>query len=180
MAVGYVVPNGKAQDIDTLATALAAEVNISAAVQVRDVPEVDNNVEAVKVTGTAEVDITNAIAAMTGTAGVALVFQFHHGGATSGNNTISIGGQTTANIAFNATNTAVDTAITALSTVTACTVTGSGTAADPYVVTITEVGDKGDVSVNVVDSNAQPQLQVNVQGEDAVVGALLLPGTTIA
>lgn len=64
MATALVEPTGVAQDLDTLATALAAEANISAATEDVDVPEVMLGRKAVRVTGTAEVDITNAITAV--------------------------------------------------------------------------------------------------------------------
>lgn len=120
-----------------------------------------------------------AVAAMTGYAGQALKFQFHLNGATSGNVDVSIGGQT-ASIAYDDADSDVDTAITALSTVTACTVSGSGTAADPFVVTITEVGDKGDVSIANDDADALPELSVHQVGKDAIPGAVLLSGYTPA
>lgn len=64
MAVGYVEPIGVAADLDVLAADLAGEANISAAVEVVDVPEVMDGRKSVKVTGTAGVDITNAITAV--------------------------------------------------------------------------------------------------------------------
>lgn len=64
MATVLVTPTTVAQDLDTLATALAAEANISAATEDIDVPEGMNGRKAVRVTGTASVDITNAIAAV--------------------------------------------------------------------------------------------------------------------
>ena len=57
----------------------------------------------------------------------------------SGNFKLSLGAQTTSNIAYNASAGTVQTRIqTDLSTtITACTVTGSGTAGSPYIVTVT-------------------------------------------
>ena len=57
------------------------------------------------------------------------------GAATGGTFTLTVGGQTTANIAYNASTSTVDSALVALSTVVAVTVTGTGTIADPWIVT---------------------------------------------
>lgn len=64
MATVLVTPINVAQDLDALATALDAELNISAAVEDIDVPEAMLGRKAVRVTGTAGVDITNAITAV--------------------------------------------------------------------------------------------------------------------
>ncbi len=64
MAIGYVEPLGVAADLDALAVLLEAEVNISDATEVVDVPEVLDGRKSIKVTGTAGVDITNAITAV--------------------------------------------------------------------------------------------------------------------
>lgn len=64
MAVGLVIPKNVAQNLSTLATALAGEVNISSAVVVPSQGEPDVKRHHVKVTGTAGADITNAIAAV--------------------------------------------------------------------------------------------------------------------
>ena len=126
-------------------------------------------------------EIEAAIAAMVGDPGKALVFQFHVGGATSGTGVLTIGADT-CDIEFNDADTDVDTAITAMTTVTACAVSGDGTLVAPFVVTITEVGDKDGVSVapGTLAGGVLPRLQVHVAGEDAVVGAVLASGTSIA
>src|SRR4051794_4535523 len=66
--------------------------------------------------------------------------------ATAGNFTLTIGGQTTANIAFNAAASAVATAINNLDAVSGATVTGGPGAAGgltPYVVTIPDIEGTG-------------------------------------
>lgn len=60
MATGYVVPSNSAQDLATLAAALDAQLNITAAA----VDPGSTKVARVEVTGTAAVDITNAITAV--------------------------------------------------------------------------------------------------------------------
>lgn len=60
------------------------------------------------------------------------------GAASAGNFTLTVGGQTTANIAYNAAATAVKSALELLSTVTSATVTGS--AGGPYTVLLTGNG----------------------------------------
>lgn len=61
---------------------------------------------------------------------------------TGGTFTLTFDGQTTGNIAYNASAGTVDTALEALSTITSVTVTGTGTPADPYVVTFTDPGNQ--------------------------------------
>lgn len=64
MATAKVVPANVAQNLSTLATALDAELNISAAVVVPSLGNVDEKRAHVLVTGTAAIDITNAITAV--------------------------------------------------------------------------------------------------------------------
>ena len=68
-----------------------------------------------------------------------IVTQVSLGTPSAGNFTLSFNGQTTGNIAFNATNAVVQTALTGLSSIgaTGCTVTGGPGNTTPYVVTFT-------------------------------------------
>ena len=58
------------------------------------------------------------------------------GGALGGTWTLTVDGQTTSGIVDDAADSVVETAVEALSTVTAATVTGAGTIASPWIITI--------------------------------------------
>jgi len=73
----------------------------------------------------------------TGVANVFEVVSFWVDGDT-GTFTLSYGGQETATIAAGAANTLIDTRLTALSTITDVAVAGTGTKADPYIVTFAD------------------------------------------
>ena len=76
------------------------------------------------------------------------------GAATGGTFTITVAGQTTANIAYNASTSAVDSALVALSTVAAVTVTGTGTIADPWIITFDD--PTGPLAVSGTGTNLTP------------------------
>ena len=69
-------------------------------------------------------------------AGVKEVFSVDRGTSTGGTFTLTVDGQTTSATAFDAAAATVETNVEALSTVTTATVTGTGTAGDPWIVTI--------------------------------------------
>jgi len=174
MAVGYVTPLGLAQDIDALAVLLAAKPNISAAVEVIDVPDVMLGRMAVKVTGTAIADITNAVD------GVAEVSTIDWNDATAGNGTITVDAQTTANVLFDATAADVKTALELLSSVTSVTVTGVGSVADPYIVTFADLVTHA-VSITDFDLTGGPgNIVETTAGITAVPNCVVLEGTTPA
>lgn len=174
MAVGYATPHGVAGDLDTLATSIAAKPNISAAVEVVDVPEVMRGRKAIKVTGTDANDVRAAVQSG--------VFKLNDGDSVSGNFTITVDGQTTANIAFNANAAAVVSALEALSTVEVgdVTVTGTGSVADPFILTFVgrNVDTGGEaypvVTVTDVDLSGTPTITL------PVTGVRILPGTSVA
>lgn len=174
MAVGYATPHGVAGDLDTLATSIAAKPNISAAVEVVDVPEAMMGRKAIKVTGTAVNDILAAVESNT-----VLV---NDNDASAGNFTITVDGATTGNILFNDNAATVDAALEALSTVAAgeVTVTGVGSVADPFVIVFDRDVDQGGVSYPVV-SVADVDLTGGPPNVSApVAGVRILPGTTPA
>lgn len=174
MAVGYATPHGVAGDLDTLATSIAAKPNISAAVEVVDVPEAMQGRKAIKVTGTAVNDILVAVESNT-----VLV---DDNDASAGNFTITVDGVASGSILFNSSAATVDTAVEAISTVAVgeVTVTGVGSVADPYVIVFDRDVDQGGVSFPVVtvqdvDLTGGPP---NVSAP--VSGVRILPGTTPA
>ena len=69
-------------------------------------------------------------------AGVKEVFNVDRGTSTGGTFTLTVNGQTTGAIAFDAAAGTVETAVEALSTVTTATVSGTGTVGAPWIVTI--------------------------------------------
>ena len=73
--------------------------------------------------------------------------------ATGGTFTLTFSGQTTAAIAYNATATTVESALEALSNITAVTVTGSGTSGDPWVVTFVDPGSQNVAEMTADDTN---------------------------
>jgi len=73
-------------------------------------------------------------------------------GATGGTFTLTFGGQTTAATAFGAAASLVDTRLTALSTINDVTVTGTGTALDPYLITFTD--PSGNVALMTGDATS--------------------------
>lgn len=174
MAVGYATPNGVAGDLDSLATLIAAKPNISAAVEVVDVPEAMNGRKAIKVTGTAVNDILTAVESNT--------FIVDDNDASAGNFTITVDGATTASIAFNDNAAAVVSALEAISTVDAgdVAVTGVGSVADPFVIVFTRDVDNGGesfpvVSVADVDLTGGPP-----NARTPVADVQILPGTVPA
>jgi hypothetical protein len=70
------------------------------------------------------------------TAGVKEVLTIHRGAASGGTWTLTVDEQETSDINWNAAAGTVETAVEALSSVTAATVTGAGTSGDPWVITI--------------------------------------------
>lgn len=131
MATVLVTPINVAQDLDTLATALGAKPAISAAVEDIDVPEVMRGRKAVRVTGTAAKDINAAVSAQSR--------NVDRGTSTGGTFTLTIDGDTTAAIAYNASAAAVESAVEAVAAVSAVvSVTGTGTVGDPWIITFAE------------------------------------------
>jgi hypothetical protein len=167
MAVGRAVPRTVAGDVAALATTIAGETNISAAVVVPSVGEADVKRTHIKVTGTAVRDVLAAID--TNGANVAV------GAASAGNFTITVDGQTTANIAYNAAASAVKSALEALSTVILATVSGTGSAADPWVCTVDDDGSERTITVADVDLTGG-SLTVTTP----IANVQILPGTTPA
>lgn len=64
------------------------------------------------------------------------------GTSTGGTWTLTVDGETSGAIAYNANAAAVDTAVEAITGVTSVTVTGAGTVADPWVITFVDTGPK--------------------------------------
>ena len=79
-------------------------------------------------------------------AGVKEVATVDRGTSTGGTYTLTVSGQTTAAIAFDAAASAVKSALELLSTVTTVTVTGTGTVGDPWVCTFDDPIQSLDVS----------------------------------
>ena len=104
--------------------------------------------------------------------------------ADSGTFTITYSGQTTGNIAFDATAAAVDTAMELLSNVTATAVTGTGTSASPWLITFSDPAgaidevtatDTGLVEVNVVTESTAGAGTEKFAFHSGIDGVLVLP-----
>ncbi len=91
-------------------------------------PNRTNNVTALTVS-------TDTLQIVTLSSCVAEIESVDVGVASGGTFTLTVGGQTTGNIDYDATAAVVDTAVTLLSTVVAVTVTGAGTIASPWLIT---------------------------------------------
>ena len=72
--------------------------------------------------------------------------------ATGGTFTLTFSGQTTAAMAYNAAAATVESALEALTNITAVTVTGSGTGADPWVVTFMDPGKQNVAEMTADDT----------------------------
>ena len=107
-------------------TAAAAQTN--KLLRVSAGPNRSNNVTALTVS-------TDTLQVVTLSSCVAEIESVDVGVASGGTFTLTVGGQTTGNIVYNASAAVVDTAVTALSTVVAVTVTGAGTLGDPWLIT---------------------------------------------
>lgn len=174
MAVGYATPFGVAGDLDALATAIGNKPNISDATEVIDVPEVTDLRFAIKVTGTDADDVKAAVESN--------VYKVDDGNATAGHYTITVDGDTTANIAFDDDAAAAKAALEALDSVDSVTVTGAGSKADPFVLTFDRDVDQGGESFPVVTST-----DVDLVGGDGdtnitspVANVRIVPGTTVS
>lgn len=168
MAVGRAVPRTIAGDLGSLATSIAAKPAISAAVVVPSLGEVDVLRPHIKVTGTAVKDVRAAIDTNS--------FNVDHGGSTSGNFTLTVDGVATGNIAYNASAATVKSDLEGLSTVVLATVTGTGTVADPFVVTLDDTGSERTCSGTDVDLAGGSGLTVSTPVDNVQI----LPGSTIA
>jgi len=73
--------------------------------------------------------------------------------ATAGTFTLTFSGQTTADIAYNASAAIVESSLEALSNITDVTVTGVGTSGDPWVVTFVNPGKQNVAEMTADDSN---------------------------
>ncbi len=73
--------------------------------------------------------------------------------ATAGTFTLTFSGQTTADIAYNASAATVESALEALSTITDVTVTGVGTSGDPWVVIFVNPGKQNVAEMTADDTN---------------------------
>ncbi len=122
-----------------------------------------------------------------GATGVNEVQSFYNN-ANAGTFTITYTGQTTSALAFDISAADLDTALQALSNVTAVTVTGTGTSGDPWIVTFTNPGgaidectatDTGLIEINVVGEQTPgagtEKFAVHI-GEDGVVDLSYNPG----
>lgn len=132
MPIGLVAPKRVAAKLDTLATSIAAKPGITSATVVPSATKVDVLRRHIEVDGVTAADVQAAVDSN--------VRKVNHGGATGGTFTLTVDGQTTAGIAYNASATSVKSALEALSTVTTATVTGTGTVADPWVITLDDTG----------------------------------------
>lgn len=131
MPTALVTPVGVAQNLDTLAAALDAKANITAAVEDADIPIAIMGRKAVRVTGTATKDINAAVNNESR--------NIDRGTSTGGTFTVTVDGQTTAGQAYNVSAANLKTAIDALSSVgTTVSVTGTGTVGDPWIVTFAD------------------------------------------
>lgn len=130
MPIGYAVPINQAGSVSSLSTAIAAKPGITAAAD-SDTTDGDNLMTLIKVTGNSVREVSAAIRADYRAVDV--------GAATGGTFTLTVDGQTTAAIAYNASASAVKSALEALSTVDTVTVTGVGSAADPWVIVFDQV-----------------------------------------
>jgi hypothetical protein len=145
MAVGKVVPKNLNGDLDALATLIAAEPNISAAVVVPSANEVDVLRRHIKVTGTTANDVKAACET--------LVRKVNRGTSTGGTFTFTVDGQVTGAQAFNIAAATFQTNVNALSTVgSGATVTGTGTTGDPWIVTLPAKTNGSDRVVSGVGS----------------------------
>lgn len=133
MATAQVVPNTVAQQLSTLETSLAAKPGVTATTIVPDDAVRGSTLTPhVYVTGDSTDEISAAV-----DSNVRLV---DHGGASGGTFDLTVDGQTASAIAYNAAASAVKSALEALSTVSTATVTGTGTVADPFVITLDDTG----------------------------------------
>ncbi len=73
--------------------------------------------------------------------------------ATAGTFTLTFSGQTTADIAYNASAAIVESSLEALSNITDVTVTGGGTSGDPWVVSFVDPGKQNVAEITADDSN---------------------------
>lgn len=107
------------------------------------------------------------------------------GGPTGGTFTLSFGGQTTANIAYNAAASAVEDALEALSSIGAGNVRVTGSAGGPY--TVTFLGDLGQQNVaqmtaaHALTGGTSPSVAVatSIPGDATDAGRLLFRRNTI-
>lgn len=170
MAVGLATPHGVAGDLDALATSIAAKPNISAAQEVVDVPVVMRGRKAIQVTGTDADDVRAAVESD--------VHKVDDNDASAGTYNIVVDGDT-AVVAFDDSAATVEAALEALASVDAATVTGAGSVADPFVITIPRDVDQGGESYPVltvadVDLTGGPP-----NATSPVSGVRILPGSTI-
>ena len=91
------------------------------------------------------------------------------GGALGGTWTLTVDGQTTSGIVDDAADSVVETAVEALSTVTAATVTGAGTIASPWIITI----DDPEQSLTITGDGG------NLTPDDTLTIVETTPGVTI-
>lgn len=169
MAVGKVIPRNVAGDLATLATALDAKPNISAAVVVPSQGNVDEKRHHVKVTGTAVSDVNAAV--------LAEVRKVDRGTSSGGTFTLTIDGDETGNIAYDATAGAVETAVEAVDAVSALvSVTGTGSAGDPWIITFAD----GEGAVVTGDDTNLTGGDSTITVTSPVANVQFLPGTTVA
>ena len=94
--------------------------------------------------------------------------------ATGGNFTLMFTGQTTAPINYNASAASVESALEALSNITDVSVTGSGTAGDPWVVAFVDPGKQNVAEMTADDTNltgGTSTITTTVEGGTKTIGA---------